>query len=407
MKYKLYIDRAKINKEGLCPLFIVFFHEGQRFKIGLDISSINKPDEHLIFSKNEKGRNAKTTRLQKIFAALDKYIENNLYVDIPFETLKEHIVGIIRDRKTYTSLFADYVKLFAETKENKGTRGLYELTARKIERFDNSATFDTINVEWLQRFERTNKENGMSQNGISLHLRNIRTVFNWCIDNEKTTKYPFRRFQIKSETTFINNLTPEQIAIIRDYPVEEWLEQYRDLFMLTFYLCGINPVDLLSCRKLKNGRMQYKRQKTGKLLNIPVAPEAMAIINKYKGRNYLLSPLDNNSDYKTFCKHWNGALRKIGKVEFHPDKIGKLRKKEYISLFPDITIYSARYSFASIAAELDIPRETIALCLGHTWADVTSRYINYDNRKIDFAVRKVIDYINKIDGQKIIREQNL
>ena len=71
----------------------------------------------------------------------------------------------------------------------------------------------------------------------------------------------------------------------------------------------------------------------------------------------------------------------------------------------DITTYSARYSFASIAAEIDIPRDVIALCLGHSWVDVTSHYIAYDNKKIDDAVRKVVDYVlyekdyRKKDGQ--------
>ena len=49
----------------------------------------------------------------------------------------------------------------------------------------------------------------------------------------------------------------------------------------------------------------------------------------------------------------------------------------------------------SSAAELDIPRDTIALCLGHSWADVTAVYINYNERKkIDEAVKKVVEYVN-------------
>ena len=39
-------------------------------------------------------------------------------------------------------------------------------------------------------------------------------------------------------------------------------------------------------------------------------------------------------------------------------------------------------------------RETIALCLGHSWADVTDHYIAYGTKRIDDAVRKIIDYVN-------------
>ena len=68
---------------------------------------------------------------------------------------------------------------------------------------------------------------------------------------------------------------------------------------------------------------------------------------------------------------------------------------EWDPIVEGMTIYTARYTFASIGAELDIPRETIALCLGHAWTDVTSRYISYDNKKIDVAVKKIIGYVNK------------
>ena len=36
----------------------------------------------------------------------------------------------------------------------------------------------------------------------------------------------------------------------------------------------------------------------------------------------------------------------------------------------------------------------VALCLGHSWADVTDHYIAYGTKRIDDAVRKIIDYVN-------------
>ena len=86
-------------------------------------------------------------------------------------------------------------------------------------------------------------------------------------------------------------------------------------------------------------------------------------------------------------------MKKIGDAELVPDKCGKMRKVIYHPIVPDLTVYVARYTFASIGAELDIPRETIALCLGHAWTDVTSHYISYDLKKIDEAVQKIINYV--------------
>ena len=51
--------------------------------------------------------------------------------------------------------------------------------------------------------------------------------------------------------------------------------------------------------------------------------------------------------------------------------------------------------WATIAAELDIPKDTIALALGHGGSTVTDIYINYDLRKVDVANRQIIDLIVK------------
>lgn len=81
-------------------------------------------------------------------------------------------------------------------------------------------------------------------------------------------------------------------------------------------------------------------------------------------------------------------------MEILPDKVGRMRKCLWHPIAEGMTVYTARYTFASIGAELEIPRETIALCLGHSWADVTDHYIAYGTKRIDDAVRKIIDYVN-------------
>ena len=64
------------------------------------------------------------------------------------------------------------------------------------------------------------------------------------------------------------------------------------------------------------------------------------------------------------------------------------------SAFPGLSIYWARHTWATIASELDIPKETIAKALGHGGSSVTDIYIDFDMRKVDEANRKVIDYVN-------------
>lgn len=81
--------------------------------------------------------------------------------------------------------------------------------------------------------------------------------------------------------------------------------------MLDFYLCEINAIDLLLCKKLTNGRFVGNCAKTGASIDLPVEFEAMEIINKYKGKDWLLSPMDGRADYRSFERIWNDNLKKL------------------------------------------------------------------------------------------------
>ena len=100
---------------------------------------------------------------------------------------------------------------------------------------DGEAVFGSVDKAWFDGFYGFMGK--ASVNYKAIMLRNIRTVFNWAIDNELTTNYPFRRYKIKQEKVAINNISVEQLREIRDCEVEEWQRIYRDLFLLTFYLC--------------------------------------------------------------------------------------------------------------------------------------------------------------------------
>ena len=59
-----------------------------------------------------------------------------------------------------------------------------------------------------------------------------------------------------------------------------------------------------------------------------------------------------------------------------------------------LSLYWARYSCATYAAHLAIPKATITEALGHSHgAKVTGVYIKYNRDKVDAANRKVIDYV--------------
>ena len=97
--------------------------------------------------------------------------------------------------------------------------------------------------------------------------------------------------------------------------------------------------------------------------------------------------MDRYDYHKNYIQHMNRALQKIGLT------YTTSTKKKGEALFPELTTYYARHSWASLASSLDIPIDTIGRALGHSWVDrtITSVYIQFDTRKIDAANRKVLD----------------
>ena len=398
MRIHLLVDKQVVHDDGTHDLYFnITADDGKRFRVKTDIRCESKP-VGLLFSRTERNSVAKSARLRDLYDQIESYALQNPHMRA--DRLKDAVLMIVKGRNAarHGKVFADYILEFAETKDNRSTRILYELTHKKVIEFDALATFSTIDEQWLEDFERHYKNQGMSVNGIAQQLRNIRAVFNYCRKRKYTQEYPFLTYRIKEEMVAPNSLTVDQLRTLRDYPCEAWQEIYRDLFMLSFYLGGVNAGDLLLCRGLKNGRFVEKRQKTGELIDVPVCAEALQIIEKYKGKNYLLNVMDGYKDYHDFTSRWDRALKKIGTTEIVPDKVGRRRKIVYHPLFPSITTYTARYTFASIAAnDLEIPTETIGKCLAHAWSKntVTARYISDDRRKVDQAFDKVIRYVGE------------
>lgn len=88
----------------------------------------------------------------------------------------------------------------------------------------------------------------------------------------------------------------------------------------------------------------------------------------------------------------NNTLQQIGPMQRH----GQGGKKHRNPLFPKLSSNWARHTWATLAAEIDIPDDTIALALGHSSGHrVTSIYIRRNQKKVDDANRAVIDYLNQ------------
>lgn len=399
MKITFYLDtRRTKGNDDLSPLKLRISHNGTNSLISLNVllkqNQFNTTTEKIESHPNKDILNIYINSIklkceQYIYNLDRKYLSNLSSTELKNELLQ--VIGTKNKQKEDKNLFITQFNNFIKTKNKASTIRTYQFTLKKLQLFSkdiNSLKFEDIDINFLNSFNTFMINSNISQNSRNIYLRNIRTVFNYAIDNNITIFYPFRKFKIKHQQTPKRSLTIEQLREFINFKCEDYLVQYKDIFLLTFYLIGINTIDLLNLKEIKDGRIEYYRSKTNKLYSIKIEPEALKIINKYKGEKFLLNIMDKYKNYQDYQKRLNNSLKRIGNT-----KILKHGKKVLNPLFPNISVYWARHSWATIASSLDIPKETIAHALGHGNNSVTDIYINFDQNKVDLANRKVIDYV--------------
>ena len=397
---KLYLDTRAVKRGKAAPLKVSITKHGIAAYIPLDIRVFpgqwDKEHGRVKDNPNKTAINAYIqSQKQKIDNILLQMTVDGRLAKMSAVQIKNIIVDMLSPKHEDGNLFIIRFKNYMETRQKERTRDLYLQTYKRILQFDPKAgqlSFDQIGKDWLTRFDRFLNEYEPSQNSRSIHFRNIRAVFNDAIDNDITSAYPFRKFMVRPVPTAKRAYSVERLRELFNYPVLPHQQKYVDIFKLVFFLIGINIVDLWNLTEVIDGRIIYQRSKTSRLYNIKLEPEAKEIIERYRGTNKLLNIADNFKDAHTFTSTINRALKQIGTRE-HLVKDGR-KQLVYHSAFPNLSTYVARHTWATIAYELDIPNETIASALGHSFGNrTTAIYIDKDIRKVDEANRKVIDYV--------------
>lgn len=396
------------KKDGTCALMFSFTHKRFRKQIylGLDL----RPDQW--DAENEKIVKHPHYRVLnqrvKLYSTaaedvLLKFVGSNadgekIFTEIELALFPEKATQKAEEEAAQKTIIEVFKRVAAMKKES--TRLTYERTLKHIEAFiktGHSNNFDEVSKSWLSAFDSYLSESNPSPNARALHFRNLRAVFNYAIDEELTANYPFRRFKIKTVKTAKRNLTVEELREVFNYGVEDWQVPYRDMFKLSFMLMGVNFADMLNLSKsdMRGGRIEFNRHKTSRLYSMKVEPEALELIQKYAGKEYLLSIMESRKDYVQYIRQTNHALKCIG------TKSVKGRAPQGDALFPEITTYWARHTWATIARSIGVSVDDIALALGHgDGHDLTHIYIEEDLRKVDEANRKVLDWVlyGKKDG---------
>lgn len=410
-KLSYYLDTR--SGSGTFPLKMRIAHKGEKVYIPMDISlSLEQWDGKAVINhENEKALNdILVTKKTLADSTILKFGLTNSVDKLSASQIKTLIdTGGETTTKTSGHNFLEYYeKRMAEAKKNN-TRLSYESAINRMKLFDpllSVRTFQDIDEEYIRKMDKAWEDAGLTTNSRAVYMRNIRAVFNDAIDDKVTTAdvYPFRRFSIKKAPTKKRNLSLEELRMLRDYPiVNAFQEKYRDIFMLCFYMRGINMVDLLALKKdnIRAGRINYIRSKTGKFYSVKIEPEMKTILSRYKGVQYLIDVCDGaktekefEAKYKGFLQRMDKGLKKIGPYT----RKGLGGKKHISPILPGLSQYWCRHTTATLMTDMGYSNEIIACSLGHEFGiKTTNIYIEYKQSEVDAANRALIDYTLKND----------
>ncbi|WP_347394855.1 tyrosine-type recombinase/integrase, partial [Parabacteroides leei] len=254
---------------------------------------------------------------------------------------------------------------------------------------------------WLRvtnrKSKKANEEKaGLSENSINSYMGAISIIFNAA--KKKYNDYdtgdilikndPFKSYTPpRLESTKKRAVEKEIIQKIYDYHSDKEVPQMtRDLFLMSFFLCGMNLVDIYECDPFTE-RVNYARIKTRDhkkekpYLSLVIHPIAKELIDKYRD----IEEIRGFCFYKKYSNMpaFHQAIRR---------GISVLRRELGI---PDLTYYVARHSFATIARnKCGVSKDDVSLCLTHESGNsMTDTYIDIDFSIIDNVINRVVDYV--------------
>ena len=298
------------------------------------------------------------------------------------------------NRKTVEDVFQEHISSLI-----KSGRKSYALSVKQLhnslKEFCHSLDFyfSEMDVAWLKRYELFLRGKRLAENTIGIRFRTLRAIYNVAMEEDAVSQdcYPFKKFKVSRlhEETVKRSLSKADVERVLAYKsTNRYMRFPIDIFAFTYYCGGINFIDIahLTPANLIEDKLVYKRHKTGKLIKIPLQPQALELIKKYhrKESPYLFPIL--SSFHKTEIQKSNRIHKVIAKVNQRLKEIG-----EALDLPLTLTTYVARHSQATVMKKAGVSTAVIREIMGHSSERVTQIYLDsFDNEQIDEAMKNLL-----------------
>lgn len=289
---------------------------------------------------------------------------------------------------TFQTVAKEYMD-FMKGEEREKSYKLYKIAAERFIKYM-KGDFPLIQLRPLhiQEFAEVLHRENLADTTIRIYLTLIKVILNYAgkMNYVNYSIHPFILFKMPVSNVRDLDLSIDELKRIRDaHLYKPFLFIVRDIFMLTYYLGGINLRDLLAYNFKDKEYMRYVRHKTrnskkGKNeIVFTIQPEAKAIIDRYLTKDGKLK----FGRYSSYKQIYSLIFRHIDKVT----KFSGISKK--------VTYYSARKTFAQHGYNLGIQIEKIEYCIGHSMKNNRPifNYIKIMQEHADKVFREILNQL--------------
>lgn len=382
-----YIKRAKINVDGVCPIYTRVTINSKRFEF-----STNKfisPDKWSTEGAKVKGNSEDARSINNQLDIIKNQImdaEKRLYkkeIQINSENLRNELFGIKERERLLIPIFTEHnrkIKELVGSEYAPGTLERYETSLKHTKDFlqwkyrVSDIDIEKIDHAFITEYEfylRTERK--CANNTAVKYIKNFHKIINICLANGWLTKDPFANYKAKVKEVIREFLTEQEIQSLMEKEfVSERLELVRDIFVFSCFT-GLAYIDVkqLTPDNIVLGIdgdkwINKNRQKTDTNSKIPLLPTAQYIVDKYsdypvnKNKGTILPILSNQK--------MNSYLKEIATV---------------CGINKELTFHIARHTFATtVTLSNGVPIETVSKMLGHTNLKTTQHYAKILDKKI-------------------------
>ena len=289
---------------------------------------------------------------------------------------------------TFQSVAREYMN-FMKGEEREKSYKLYMIASDRFIKYM-KGDFPLIQLTPLhiQEFAKVLREENLSDTTIRIYLTLIKVILNYAGKMNYVTYsiHPFILFKMPASNVRELDLSIDELKRIRNvHLLKSSLSIARDIFMLTYYLGGINLRDLLTYNFKDKDYMRYIRHKTRNSkkgeneIVFTLQREAKVIIDKYLTKEGYLK----FGKYSSYKQIYSLIFRHIGKVSI----LSGIKKK--------VTYYSARKTFAQHGYNLGIQIEKIEYCIGHSMKNNRPifNYIKIMQEHADKVFREILNQL--------------